>query len=90
MRRLDVPLTAPRWDASGHPANDQRAHLGDALVVTVDVHDTELVVERGAGNQESRNRRAVPHAVVVSEVALPVDPPYEATRTSTRWGARPP
>jgi hypothetical protein len=42
------------------------------------------VVERGPGNQEIRNRRAVPHAVVVSEVALQVDPPYEATRTSTR------
>ena len=82
----------PRFDdrsVDAKTADDQRANLGDPLEVAVDVHDPEPVVERGLRDQEIRDRRAMPHAVVVSEVPLQQQCALEEIgrrRRKSRWG----
>jgi hypothetical protein len=56
--------------ASRQPAYDERADFGDALEVAIDVNDAEPVVQGRAGDEQIWNRRSVPHAVVMSQVAL--------------------
>ena len=52
------------------PANDEWTHFGYTIKVAVDMHDAHSVVERGLGDEEVRDGRAVPHAVVVRQVLL--------------------
>ena len=48
----------------------ERANLGDSLVITVNVHDTQFIVQCSLGDHEIGNCNAVPHAVVVGEITL--------------------
>ncbi len=54
------------------PPDRQRSHLGDAVMVAIHVHDAEVVVQCGLRDEEIRDRRAVPHAVVMGQVTLEV------------------
>lgn len=54
-------------------ADDERADLGDAFEVTVDVNDPETVVQGGAGDEEVWDGRSVPHTMMVSKVPLEVE-----------------
>jgi hypothetical protein len=51
-------------------ADGDLADFGDAVEVPVDVNDAELVVDCGLGDEKVGDGGAVPHAVVVDEVAL--------------------
>lgn len=51
-------------------AHDKRANLGDAVEIGVDVHHAQSVMERCDRNQEVGDGRAMPHAMVMGEVAL--------------------
>lgn len=62
---------------SAEAAHNQRPHLGDALEIAVDVDDAEPVVERRAGDEQIRDRRAVPHPVVMGTQR----PPYTSKRS---------
>jgi hypothetical protein len=44
------------------------------------VHDAKVMLERGLGDQEIRDRDAVSHSVVMSEVALEPQPALEEVR----------
>lgn len=59
-----------RWTQS---ANHERANLRETIKITVDVHHAHAMMERRLGNQEVRDRRAVPHAVVMCEVSLQME-----------------
>jgi hypothetical protein len=68
-----MPARAEGWTlfiCSAEPSYHERTHLRDPLVVAVDVQDAEAVVHRGLGDQQVRDRRAMPHPMVVGEVAL--------------------
>src|SRR5437879_3138573 len=52
------------------PPDRQRSHLSDAVIVAIHVHDAEVVVECGLRDEEIRDRRAVPHAVMMGQVTL--------------------
>ena len=54
------------------PAHGEWADLRDSLEVAVDVNDAEPVVQGRASDEEIRDRRSVPHAVVVSQIPLEI------------------
>jgi hypothetical protein len=56
--------------ASPEPSYSQWPHLGNPVEVTVHVKDAELVVQGSLGDEQVGDRRAVPHPVMVSEIAL--------------------
>ena len=56
--------------ASAESPDDERSHLGDPLVVPINVDDSETVMESGFGDQEIRDRRSMPHAVMMGKVLL--------------------
>ena len=50
------------------------SHGSYAFVIAVVVQDTGVVVDRGFGDKQVRNRRSVPHPAMVGQVALkPMD-----------------
>ena len=55
---------------SAQPPDGQQSHLRDAVVVAIDVNHAQPVVQRGLRDQQVGDRRPVPQAVVVGEVAL--------------------
>src|SRR5438132_1113409 len=55
----------------------ERADFGDAVEVAVDVDDAEAVVEGGLGDEQVGDGGAMPHAVMVGEVALQGQGPVE-------------
>ena len=58
-------------------ARHERSNLRDPLVIGVDVHDAEAVMERGLRDQEVVDRGAMPEPVVMGEVVLEREPPFE-------------
>ena len=73
--------------------------MRDSLEVAVYVNDAESVVQGGASDEEIRDRRSVPHALMVSQIPLEIvsaleqvgrPPPHRhissdaSTATSTR------
>src|SRR5436190_1654440 len=65
-------LCARRCDArslsvllKGESADDERAHLGDALEIAIDGRNAHAMVQRGFGDEKVGDRSAVPHAVVM-------------------------
>jgi hypothetical protein len=58
------------WWRSAEPAAGERSHLGDPVEIAVDMHDTELVVHCGLGDEQVGDWGAVSHVMVVREVAL--------------------
>jgi hypothetical protein len=63
--------------SSSEASHDERADLGDPLVVAIDMDDAEVVMECGLGDEEIRERRAMPHPVVVGEVELNLESELE-------------
>jgi hypothetical protein len=54
--------------------------LRNSLEVAIDVNDTEPVVQGCASDEEIRDRRSVPHAVVVSQIPLEIVGALEQVR----------
>ena len=52
------------------PSHDQRTHFRDALVITIDMNDTKSMMQRRARDQQIGNGSAMPHSVMVRQVAL--------------------
>ena len=57
-------------EGSGKPPGCQRANLSCAIEVLVDVEHPALVMERGLSDETVRDRRAMPHTVMMGEVPL--------------------
>jgi hypothetical protein len=58
-------------------AHDKRTHLGDAIEVGVDVHHAQAVMKRCCRDQQVGDGRAMPHAMVMCEIALQAEPEIE-------------
>jgi hypothetical protein len=52
------------------PAHRERAHLGDAVKIAVDVDDAEVMIERRFGDEEVGDGNAMPQPMMVRKVAL--------------------
>lgn len=50
------------------------SHFADPLEVPVHVDDCEAVVERGLGDEQVRDGRAVPHPVVIPAIVGDMEP----------------
>ena len=61
----------------GQPAYGEWADLRDSLEVAVDVNDAESVVQGRASDEEIRDGRSVPHAVMVSQIPLEIVSAFE-------------
>ena len=70
-------------------ARGERSNLRDPLVVGVDVHDAEAVMERGLRDQEVGDRGAMPEPVVMGEVVLEREPSFEDVGRPRPAGACP-
>ena len=76
---MDAQLSAePR--GLPEPPNPKRTHLGDPLVIPVDVDDTQPVVKRSLGDEEIGERRPVPHPMVMGKIPLQIKRPVEDVR----------
>jgi hypothetical protein len=58
-------------------ASGEGSNLGDALIVPVDVHDPQLVMKSYFSDQQIGDRCAVPHPMVMCEVALESERPFQ-------------
>jgi hypothetical protein len=54
------------------PADSKGADLRNSLEIAIDVNDAEPVVQGSASDEEIRDRRPVPHAVVMSQISLEI------------------
>jgi len=62
------------------PTDGERAYLGDAVKVPVEVYDAKAVVQGGFRDQQVRYRRAVPHPVMMGKILLQPQGPIEQVR----------
>ena len=51
-------------------SHDEGTHFGNACEVTVEMHDAEITAERDFGDEEIGDRDAMPHPVVMGQIAL--------------------
>jgi hypothetical protein len=68
---------APPLSSSAESRNGEWPNLSDPLKITVDVNDAHLVIKRRFRDQQIRNRCAMPHSVMLCQVALQLERAFE-------------
>ncbi len=50
--------------------HDERSDLSNSLEISMDRHYAHAMVQRSLGNQQVRDRSAVPHSVMMCQIPL--------------------
>ena len=79
---LPLPSAGVQFVLVTNAACYQGPDLGNPTVVTIQVDDAEPMEQRGFCNQQIRDGRAMPHAMVVGQVLLEL----KRTIKNVGWG----
>lgn len=65
---------------SAETAQHEGSHRGDAIEITVDMDDSEVVIKRCLSNEQIGDRDPMPKAVMMSKVLLKLESPLKDIR----------